>query len=1079
MINITNLLAETRFVRPDSACRRGWTAVLALAACTLGHSALLAQTPIVTATTTDGVAVINSTNYATIQITRTGSTSTPLNVRYLWANGTATTWDDYRFLNDTTPDNVTIPAGQSSITLTFKATGVNNAGEPETGGITIFDQPAYDPGAPATAMFSIYTTEPATPIVTATTTDDTALINSTNYATIQISRTGSTSSPLNVKYSWANGTATTWDDYRFLDDTTPDNVTIPAGQSSITLTFKATGVNNMGEPETAGITIFDQTAYDPGTPATAMFNIYSTGQPKAAKPTFNPVGGNYASAQSVAISTATPGATIYYTDNGTTPTTGSAVYTGPITVSSSKTLSAIATAPNYSPSDVGSEMYNIGPIDPPSAEAIKEVRTAAPTVLVVVVQTPETFERGGANSSPDALNLSLGSWQVNGTSPAAIHRYSIPHDERPAVWNGSQESYPVTTRHRIYLRLGSPLVEGATYNITTPYGSKSVVFSSRSTFCESIKVNQVGYSKVSTSRFANFGVYMGDGGSLTLSSVPYEVINESTGQVVTSGTGVYKGDDTGTAVKNSGEHVYRLSLNNVPEGGPYYVSVPGAGRSRSFGVGDTYSAYLAKVTMRGLFHQRCGIALEQPYTAFTHAKCHHQIAYGVRSTSPQDEVVVPPNAPLSPIEGGYHDAADMDHTEGHPMISVPMLTFFDAFPNRFVDNQYNIPESGNGIPDFLDEIMWGVKLWEYLQIDNPSDPEHGGVMSGWSTQGCTVYGWENAANDTRRYGTKNVQEECTALVAGIFAQASRLIRPYNATKANDLLRRAELAWNYLAARTNVNAVRARFLYSSLQLYLATGNQTYHNIFKAAADNLVVNDRGPGWPESYLPGNPEATCQSAHFVSYLLPNVAQPTDATLAQAMKNRLLGFAENGTYMGPPPENEKYPQGVTAFLGWGSGTAQGLYADVWMYGTLFAPAQDKQKYINAVSQYADFPLGLNPMNMSYYTGLGVDQPVSPLDCNSYYTKYGLSDGVTPGNHRDAAGNPLGNVPGIVVYGPTYERSGWNYETAVSNKVYPVWESLPPQRRYAHGWSLIHSNEFTVNQTIVWNVLMYSFLYTP
>src|SRR5260370_1277381 len=111
-----------------------WLAVFAF-----GQNALNAQTPIVTATTTDNLAVINSTNYATIQITRTGSTSSALNVRYLWA-GTATTWDDYRFLDDTTPDNVTIPAGQSSTTLTFKATGVNNAGEPETAGIQIFDQ---------------------------------------------------------------------------------------------------------------------------------------------------------------------------------------------------------------------------------------------------------------------------------------------------------------------------------------------------------------------------------------------------------------------------------------------------------------------------------------------------------------------------------------------------------------------------------------------------------------------------------------------------------------------------------------------------------------------------------------------------------------------------------------------------------------------------------------------------------------------------------------------------------------------------------------------------------------------------
>jgi endoglucanase len=713
-----------------------------------------------------------------------------------------------------------------------------------------------------------------------------------------------------------------------------------------------------------------------------------------------------------------------------------------------------------------------------AAPTIVEVRTAAPTVIVVVIQTDITYEPEGG-TSPDSLNLTLANWRVDGVSPTAIHRYSIPWDELRVEWN-PQASYPVTTRHRIYLRLSGALVEGHTYNITTPYGNTSFVFSARTTFCESIKVNQVGYSKLSTSRFANFGVYMGDGSSMAFNPLPtYQVINESSGAVVASGTAVYKRDDIGLNVTNSGEHVYRLSLNAVPEGGPYYVSVVGAGRSRSFGIGDAYSAQIANVTMRGMYLHRCGIALTQPYTPFTHAICHTNV-YDVRSMSPQDEVDVPPGSPPMFIQGGYHDAGDMDHTEGHPVISILMLSFFEAFTNRFIDNQYNIPESGNGIPDFLDEIMWGVKMWEYLQIMNTSDQQYGGVRSGWSTHGYTGYGYEDAANDTHVYGTKNVQEDCTAMVAGIFAQASRLIRPYDATRANSLSNRAQLAWNYLVSHgNNVNQPKTRFLYAALQLYLATGNSTYHNIFQAAANSVILNGGGAVWPETYWPGNGESTCQTAHFISYLVPN-GRSTDPTLVQNLKNKIVNFADTGTYQGPPPENEPYPQGVTRFLNYGAGTSQGRYADVWMYGTLFTtdPVK-KQNYINAVSQYADFPLGLNPMGMSYYTGLGVDQPNSPLDCNSYYTKYGLSDGVTPDTHRDGAGNPIGNVPGIVVYGPYYEASGWGYARAVSQKMLPNWDNLPGLRRYAHGHTLVQANEFTVAETMAWNVPMYAFLYTP
>lgn len=81
--------------------------------------------------------------------------------------------------------------------------------------------------------------------------------------------------------------------------------------------------------------------------------------PAATTPTFSPLGGTYTSAQNVTISDATSGAAIYYTTNGTTPTTGSALYSGPINVSSSQTIQAIAVANGFSNSGVGSAAYTI------------------------------------------------------------------------------------------------------------------------------------------------------------------------------------------------------------------------------------------------------------------------------------------------------------------------------------------------------------------------------------------------------------------------------------------------------------------------------------------------------------------------------------------------------------------------------------------------------------------------------------------------------------------------------------------------------------------------------------------------
>ncbi len=81
--------------------------------------------------------------------------------------------------------------------------------------------------------------------------------------------------------------------------------------------------------------------------------------PVAAAPAFSPAGGTYGGSQTVTISTATAGATIYYTTDGTTPTTSSSVYSGPITVSSSETLEAIAAEAGYTQSAVVTATYTI------------------------------------------------------------------------------------------------------------------------------------------------------------------------------------------------------------------------------------------------------------------------------------------------------------------------------------------------------------------------------------------------------------------------------------------------------------------------------------------------------------------------------------------------------------------------------------------------------------------------------------------------------------------------------------------------------------------------------------------------
>jgi hypothetical protein len=100
--------------------------------------------------------------------------------------------------------------------------------------------------------------------------------------------------------------------------------------------------------------------YSPSTVVTAAYVI----APPAAAPTFSPPAGTYTSARTVTIKDTTPGATIYYTADGSPPTTSSTPYSSAIYVGSTQTTNAIATAPAYSSSPVASAAYAIDPPAP-------------------------------------------------------------------------------------------------------------------------------------------------------------------------------------------------------------------------------------------------------------------------------------------------------------------------------------------------------------------------------------------------------------------------------------------------------------------------------------------------------------------------------------------------------------------------------------------------------------------------------------------------------------------------------------------------------------------------------------------
>ncbi len=111
----------------------------------------------------------------------------------------------------------------------------------------------------------------------------------------------------------------------------------------------------------AGATTINAIALAPNDTVSSLASATYVLNPPTAAPTFSPAAGTYTAAQKVTLADATTGATIYYTTDGSTPTTSSAQYSGALTVTSSgiTTINAVAVAPNYSASTEGSSAYRL------------------------------------------------------------------------------------------------------------------------------------------------------------------------------------------------------------------------------------------------------------------------------------------------------------------------------------------------------------------------------------------------------------------------------------------------------------------------------------------------------------------------------------------------------------------------------------------------------------------------------------------------------------------------------------------------------------------------------------------------
>jgi len=424
-----------------------------------------------------------------------------------------------------------------------------------------------------------------------------------------------------------------------------------------------------------------------------------------------------------------------------------------------------------------------------------------------------------------------------------------------------------------------------------------------------------------------------------------------------------------TAVSDTDETVQFVDFSAVKAPGRYKVQIAGVGLSAPFDIGPCVWNLPFEVASRAMYLWRCGTAVEGTWNGITYRQkaCHLEDGWMDYAGGGHTK---------HPTTGGWHDAGDYNKYVVNAAMSIGlMLKAWEQFPDHVASDSLGIPESGNHVPDLLDEVRWEVEWLFTMQGDD------GRVYHKVSSLNFRYWGPPDK-DDGPRYLTP-WSTTATADFVGTMAETARAWKAFDTNFSAKCLDAAKKSWSFLQAHPEqVDADMTAFhtgayntkdrslrLWAAAELWETTGDAaTLHDFEKGAQEfSCTFSKGGRGWGDM----------TDLAFATYLTsshPNernadiVAQLTKSLLTRA--NEIVAVSQNNGY--------RRPLGVERSTWyWG---CNGTVASQTLLLHLADKLQPDPAYRATAQCALDYLFGRNFHSRSYVTGLGALPPLHPHD---------------------------------------------------------------------------------------------------